>query len=299
MALIYRSVFEVEAEAFVDEAHSSFGDWLRTKRLPEVEVPVDGEIVKLDEGFEIRAIRGADQGSEGYRAHLFERRDDESVRTTFTAIDDGTTPTSTRPLPGTATTTVARPPATTITSVATTVPRATTTVPRATTTVPVATSTTAVPSTTVAPSSTTVPSSTTTTRPDDPGHGVLSGGILRTDPVSGAEVPVGGVRVVATNLLESVEATSGPDGRWRFPALEPGYYLVIAHVPSQYRPRDGLYERLASFDRATTGAFPEDDVVASEDGSRLYGLTQAGGVHDPEASRYFGTVFALDVPDDR
>jgi len=91
MALIYRSVFEVEAEAFVDEAHSSFGDWLKTKRLPEVEVPLDGEIVKLDEGFEIRAIRGADQGSEGYRAHLFERRDDESVRTTFTAIDDGTT----------------------------------------------------------------------------------------------------------------------------------------------------------------------------------------------------------------
>ena len=61
------------------------------------------------------------------------------------------------------------------------------------------------------------------------------------------------------------------------------------------RPSDLLYERLVSFDRATTGAFPEDNVIPSSDGSTLYGLTQAGGAHDPKAAKKFGTVFALTV----
>ena len=41
------------------------------------------------------------------------------------------------------------------------------------------------------------------------------------------------------------------------------------------RPSDLRYERMVSFDRATTGAFPEDNVIPSGDGSTLYGLTQA------------------------
>jgi hypothetical protein len=53
---------------------------------------------------------------------------------------------------------------------------------------------------------------------------------------------------------------------------------------------------LASFDRRTTGAFPEDDVVASADGRTPYGLTQAGGADDPDATLYYGTVFRFAVP---
>jgi uncharacterized repeat protein (TIGR03803 family) len=59
---------------------------------------------------------------------------------------------------------------------------------------------------------------------------------------------------------------------------------------------DGKYELLASFDRATSGAFPEDNVTLSADGTTLIGLTQAGGVNDPDASHYYGTVFSIPVP---
>jgi len=59
------------------------------------------------------------------------------------------------------------------------------------------------------------------------------------------------------------------------------------------RPSDLGYERLVSFDRATTGAFPEDNVIPSGDGSTLYGLTQAGGANDPKAEKKYGTVFAI------
>jgi len=61
------------------------------------------------------------------------------------------------------------------------------------------------------------------------------------------------------------------------------------------RPSDSRYEKLASFDRATTGAFPEDNLIPSSDGSTLYGLTQAGGVNDPTAAKKYGTVFAVTV----
>ena len=63
------------------------------------------------------------------------------------------------------------------------------------------------------------------------------------------------------------------------------------------RIADRRYEVLASFDRATTGAFPEDNVLASADGRTLFGLTQAGGVNDPDATSYFGTVFRFAIPD--
>ena len=61
------------------------------------------------------------------------------------------------------------------------------------------------------------------------------------------------------------------------------------------RPSDLRYERMVSFDRATTGAFPEDNVIPSDDGSTLYGLTQAGGANDPKAVKKYGTVFAVTV----
>jgi uncharacterized repeat protein (TIGR03803 family) len=64
----------------------------------------------------------------------------------------------------------------------------------------------------------------------------------------------------------------------------------------RFRLSDGHYQMLASFDRRTTGAFPEDNLTASADGSVLFGQTQAGGVHDPTAAAYYGTVFAFPVP---
>lgn len=64
----------------------------------------------------------------------------------------------------------------------------------------------------------------------------------------------------------------------------------------RFRPADRAYQVLASFDRRTSGAFPEDSLVASADGRFVYGLTQAGGVHDPNAERYFGTLFRVAVP---
>jgi uncharacterized repeat protein (TIGR03803 family) len=62
------------------------------------------------------------------------------------------------------------------------------------------------------------------------------------------------------------------------------------------RAADRRYELLASFDRRTSGAFPEDNVVPSADGKALFGLTQAGGVHDRAAKSYYGTVFRVAVP---
>jgi len=63
------------------------------------------------------------------------------------------------------------------------------------------------------------------------------------------------------------------------------------------RVGDRRYEMLVSFDRATSGAFPEDNVLPSADGRVLFGLTQAGGVNDPDAKSYFGTVFRFAIPD--
>lgn len=42
----------------------------------------------------------------------------------------------------------------------------------------------------------------------------------------------------------------------------------------RYRVADGACAVLASFDPRTTGAFREDDVVASADGRTPYGLTR-------------------------
>jgi hypothetical protein len=50
---------------------------------------------------------------------------------------------------------------------------------------------------------------------------------------------------------------------------------------------------LASFDRRTTGALPEDNLTPSPDGSVLFAQTQADGVHDPTAAAHYGAVFAF------
>jgi len=58
---------------------------------------------------------------------------------------------------------------------------------------------------------------------------------------------------------------------------------------------DAKYEVLASFDLATTGGFPEDNVTLGADGKTLYGLTQTGGANDTDGTKYYGTVFSFPV----
>lgn len=91
MALIYRSIVEVESPSFVEGAHECFVGWLATKRLPSFDLAADGVVVKPDDGHEMRASRATEGNVDGYRAHLFETRQGEIIRTTFTAIDDTST----------------------------------------------------------------------------------------------------------------------------------------------------------------------------------------------------------------
>lgn len=58
------------------------------------------------------------------------------------------------------------------------------------------------------------------------------------------------------------------------------------------------YAQLASFETSTTGGDPIDNVTFSADGLTLYGLTQSGGLYDPDGSLGYGTIFSMDVPAD-
>jgi hypothetical protein len=87
MALIFRSLVEVEASDFVDAAPDLFLEWLRRKlRTPVLEMTVDGVPVQLERGNETCAVAATDGGATAFRGHLFERRPTEQVKTTFTAI---------------------------------------------------------------------------------------------------------------------------------------------------------------------------------------------------------------------
>src|SRR4051794_4136000 len=87
MALIFRSMLEVNDEDFAGSALGLFRDWLRWKlRIPELEVPDDGEVVHLGHGRELRARSGVDEAFSGFRGSLFEPRASEQLRTTFTAM---------------------------------------------------------------------------------------------------------------------------------------------------------------------------------------------------------------------
>ncbi len=95
------------------------------------------------------------------------------------------------------------------------------------------------PSTT-APQST----STTTTSTTPVTDGQLTG---RAIEVQSAEPqasgrPVPGVSVVAYDVLGRTAGSAQTDaaGRWAIEDLEPGWYLVVAEVPSAYRPYDGV-----------------------------------------------------------
>ena len=90
MALIYRALVGVEGEGFVDAAPALLRDWLRRKlRLPQLELPDGYETAHLSDDLEIAHRAAANDGYAGFRGTLFESREGEQLRTTFTALSDG------------------------------------------------------------------------------------------------------------------------------------------------------------------------------------------------------------------
>ena len=60
-------------------------------------------------------------------------------------------------------------------------------------------------------------------------------------------------------------------------------------------PSDNTYTLLTSFDTATTGANPEDNLTPDASGAYLFGQTQSGGVYDASGQSHYGTVFRLTI----
>lgn len=88
MALIFRSVVEVDAPDFLAATPAMFRDWLRWKlRSPDLEFQASGEPQKIAGGYEVAAVVAASSSASAFRGHLYERRDGEEVKTTLTAIE--------------------------------------------------------------------------------------------------------------------------------------------------------------------------------------------------------------------
>ncbi len=64
----------------------------------------------------------------------------------------------------------------------------------------------------------------------------------------------------------------------------------------QILPDGTYYSVLESFNGAENGANPLDNVIISNDGLTLYGMTQYGGAYDPTLSNEYGTIFAYQLP---
>ena len=91
MALIFRSILEVDRQDLVAAAPDLFRGWVARKiRDPELEIVVDAESRVLAGGAEVAAVSAVAEGTSVFRGRLYERRGHEEVKTTFTAIDDGT-----------------------------------------------------------------------------------------------------------------------------------------------------------------------------------------------------------------
>jgi hypothetical protein len=92
MALIYRSLFNVDADSFVAELAPRFAeDWLRWKLdRPALVIEGPGNVPRED-GIEAHWTQAADGEVAVFRALVYEERVDraEQVRTTFTAFADG------------------------------------------------------------------------------------------------------------------------------------------------------------------------------------------------------------------
>ncbi len=90
MALIWRSIFEVDQESFVQDAPRHVQEWLRWKFDDKTFVlPGDASAFKHASGNEV-VVRTAEDGElSAFRATLYEPGEPDEVRTTVIALDDG------------------------------------------------------------------------------------------------------------------------------------------------------------------------------------------------------------------
>ena len=89
MALLFRSIFEIEDEGFLDRASGLFREWIRWKlRNSSLDFENDGHTHEVADGREVAAVSVTHEGASAFRGRLFEKRGREEVRTTFTVIGD-------------------------------------------------------------------------------------------------------------------------------------------------------------------------------------------------------------------
>lgn len=87
MALIYRSILEIRNDAFMAAAPDLFRDWLRWKlHEADLQLPESGAVLSTPGGGEVRSVVGKDAAHVGFRGSVYEPREDEQVRSTFTAL---------------------------------------------------------------------------------------------------------------------------------------------------------------------------------------------------------------------
>lgn len=85
MALIWRSIFDVDDPALDQRGVAEITQWLRWKlRDPGIELPLDGTVITHSSGCEISGRFAREGDTWVMRARLFERRGDEELRTTIT-----------------------------------------------------------------------------------------------------------------------------------------------------------------------------------------------------------------------
>lgn len=88
MALVSRYMLQLDDPSFVDQGPVLLRDWLRWKRKEgELELPSDNSVLRLDGGADLWIRAGSDGNHKGFRGGYFEQRENEQVRTTFTALD--------------------------------------------------------------------------------------------------------------------------------------------------------------------------------------------------------------------
>jgi hypothetical protein len=89
MALIWRSIFEVDQESFVQDASRYVEDWLRWKLKDKTLVlPEDDSLLKHRSGCEIIARKAQEGELSAFRATVYESKRRDQVRTTVVALRD-------------------------------------------------------------------------------------------------------------------------------------------------------------------------------------------------------------------
>lgn len=141
----------------------------------------------------------------------------------------------------------------------------------------------------------------TTTAPTVAGYQIIHnfGGSSVTNLATNTQQPDGfnpyGSLAIANGWLYGMTRDGGPNGGGVIFRMSPQSSCAGSSAASCY----GL---IAAFDSPTqgstdlTGSQPIDNVIVSEDGSTLYGMTQMGGANDPTNQQQqvsFGTVFSI------